>query len=190
MLYIENMNIHAAPHKSEPDITMTNADFIQGYEQAINSRAVRASRHFTDADIAGIIQDFVIEKLDHDDKELQWHAGQLTGLIAVRCLTTAYPLETNDLAPLQGKTHAPAAALQDMDAPAYGSLVYSADWPEGLVDFVLDNSKERGLDLELSFMTHDAAGSIPSDLLHLKKHDIIALRDFLNQAVVTRWLEA
>ena len=182
------IHIHAASHQDEPNIVMTNADFIAGYEQAINSREFRATQYFTDGDISGIIQDFIAEK--HDEKDLQYHAGQLTGLIAVRCLSAAYPLEVNEHVPLQGKTHAPVRPAQDTDAPAYGTVVHSSEWPEGVIDFVLDNSKERGLDLEMSFMTHDAVDAVPSALMHLKKHDIIALRDFLNQAVVTRWLDA
>lgn len=184
------IHIHSAPHQGEPNIVMTNPDFIAGYEQAINSREFRASRFFTDADIAGIIQDYITEKHEHDEKDLQYHAGQLTGLIAVRCLSAAYPPETNERIPLQGQTHAPVPAQQGTDVPAYGVVSFSSDWPDASFDAILTNSKAHDLDMEMAVTPNDAVDAAPSALLHLKKHDIIALRDFLNQAVVTRWLDA
>jgi hypothetical protein len=192
MTYIENVNIHlqGAPGVNAPDIVMTDPDFIAGYEQAVNSRPFRATRFFTDADIVGIIQDFLAEKIEHDEAEVQWHAGQLTGLIMVRCMPRAYPREIDARVPLQGHPYAPQQAMRpDIEAPEYGSLVYSSEWPEGMIDVVLDKTKERGIQLELSFVPHTSVDAQPTALLHLKMHDIIALRDFLNQATVTRWLQ-
>lgn len=190
MMIIENMhiNIHSDTQPDSPDIVMSNPDFRAGYEQAINSREFRANRFFTDADIVGIIQDFQTEKVDHDEAELQWHAGQITGLIAVRCLASAYPQVTDEHAPLQGQPYAPVSAPQQQDLLPGGVSLMIRTVSGGYIDADCTYTSDKDMDLELSYVSGEQVDVTPDAVMHLPKQAIVMLRDFLNQAQITAWL--